>query len=109
MVGDFFEDDAGGDDKERNKHREEHIKRQKEVNDFIISFAKANEHQKPLVVTINTYGGELYSASAAVRTRQAFNLAGVPAYASPECAAKALSRYIQYYEFQERVSAEGTG
>ena len=102
MVGDFFEDDTGDADKERNKYLQEYERRQREVTEFIIDFAKTHPEKKPLVVTINMYGGDVYSAATAVRLRQTFAMAGVPAYATPESAARALARYVQYHEFQRR-------
>lgn len=102
MVGDFFADDMDEADEERKKFREQYEKRQQEVTDFIIDFAKTHPERKPLVVTINMYGGDVYSASAAVRLRQTFAMAGVPAYGTPESAARALAHYVKYYEFQKQ-------
>lgn len=102
MVGDFFEDDASDADTEKNEQLQEHRRRQRELTDFIIDFAKTHPEKKPIVVTINMYGGDLYNASSAVRTRQVFTAAGVPAYATPESAARALARYVQYHEFQRQ-------
>lgn len=102
MVGDFFTDDDSINDKKKADLYEMLKKQQQEVNDFIIDFAKNNPGKKPLVVTINMYGGDLYNASAAVRQRQAFATAGVPAYSSTDSAARALARFVKYHEFQSR-------
>ncbi len=91
MVGDFFEDGDSDGAKEKRQH---------DINDLIIDFAKNNPDHKPLVVTINMYGNDRYSAALAARIRRVFTAAGVPAYPSPESAARALSRFIQYHEFQ---------
>jgi acyl-CoA synthetase (NDP forming) len=93
MVGDFFDE---GDD---NPNREENERQQREATDLILDFAKTHPEKKPLVVTINMYGGDLHKAGLAIRQRQKFAMAGVPAYGTPESAARALARYVQYHEF----------
>lgn len=98
MVGDFFDEGDG----DKGPQYEVYERRQRDVNDFIIDFAKNNPGNKPLVVTINTYGNERHNAASAARLRRVFTAAGVPAYASPESAARALARFIQYHEFQKR-------
>ena len=105
MVGEFFDDDDSSEDKAEDDRREARRRRQREISDFIIDFAKTNRAGKPLVVTINTYGGELYSAAAAVRQRQVFATAGVPAYPDPDRAAGALARFVGYHEFQSKSTA----
>jgi acyl-CoA synthetase (NDP forming) len=75
----------------------------KEVNEFLIDFAKNNPFHKPLVVSLNMYGNDLYVAEAAAKVREKFVCAGVPAYPNLESAARALSRFIGYHEFQARA------
>jgi len=99
MVGDFFEDDS---DADRERDNEAHRERQRKVTDFITDFSETHPEKKPMVVTINTYGGDLHNASTAVRMRRALAEAGIPAYTTPESAARALARYVQYHEFQRR-------
>jgi acyl-CoA synthetase (NDP forming) len=102
MVGDFFEDDLDDADAAEKERRKEHNRRQRELTDFIIDFAKNHAEQKPIVVTINMYGGDLYSARSAVRLREILTNAGVPAYSTPESAARALAHYVQYHEYQDQ-------
>jgi len=102
MVGEFFEDDIDDANTEEKKHAEEHKKRNREINDFLIEFSKANPFKKPMVITLNMYGGDLYSAPLAAELRKYFCQAGLPAYPSPVDAARALSRYVQYYEYQRK-------
>jgi acyl-CoA synthetase (NDP forming) len=94
VVGDSVDDDYDG------QHREEREKGYREINDFLISFAKKNPYQKPLVVTTNMYGNDLNGAGPAERLRREFVSAGLPAYGSLESAARALDRFIKYHEFQ---------
>jgi len=46
-------------DAEKVKQRQENKKRQREVNNFIIDFAKNHSKEKPMAITINTYGSNL--------------------------------------------------
>jgi acyl-CoA synthetase (NDP forming) len=99
---------AGGmdvfDDDERPEG--DHDKGLNEVNDFLIDFAKDNPFGKPLVVSMNLYGNDLYCADNAARTRKKFVTSGVPAYPSFESAARAMARFINYHEFLARFSSE---
>ncbi len=91
---DVFDDDErpeGGQEKGLN-----------EVNDFLIDFAKNNPFNKPLVVSMDMYGNDLLVADAAAQTRLKFVTAGVPAYPNLESAARAMTRFINYHEFQAR-------
>ena len=73
------------------------------VNDFIIEFAKTNADHKPMVVALNILSSNPRTASAAARLWQQCARAGVPAYSSPASAAKALSGFVSYHEFQART------
>ena len=75
-------------------------KRYHEVNDFIIDFARKNTNNKPLAVALNTRGNEPRTAASAARLWQKFALAGIPTYSSPVNAARAVSRFVKYHEFQ---------
>jgi len=94
-VGDIDEDDPN------DPFHQERKKQQLEVNDFIMNFAKKTPGNKPLVVAMNLFGNDPASVASAAQLRRTFNIAGVPAYASPDKAALALSRFIQYHEFQK--------
>ncbi len=98
-VGDYDDDDD-------NQHRKEHRKRQREVNDFIINFARKNPGNKPLVVAMNMFGNDPRSVASAARLRREFATAAVPAYSSPDSAARAMARFVKYHEFQAGNSAE---
>jgi len=74
--------------------------RQREVNDFIIDFAKSNTYNKPLVMATNVLDPNPDSVAAGARLRGEFASAGVPAYSSQVNAARALARFIKYHEFQ---------
>jgi acyl-CoA synthetase (NDP forming) len=73
-----------------------------EVNDFLIDFARNNPFGKPLVVSMDLYGNDLYCADTAAQLRLEFVTSGVPAYPSLESAARAMTRFINYHEFQEK-------
>jgi acyl-CoA synthetase (NDP forming) len=81
---------------------QDHKKRQREINEYIIDFTKKTSDKKPLVVAMNMFGNDPANAALAAGLRQEFATAGVPAYASPESAARALTRFVTYHEFQMR-------
>ncbi|MGA3085662.1 MAG: CoA-binding protein [Thermodesulfobacteriota bacterium] len=72
----------------------------REVNDFLIDFAKNNPYGKPLAVALDLYGNDLYVADKAAQTRLKFVTSGVPAYPNLETAARAMARFVNYHEFQ---------
>jgi acyl-CoA synthetase (NDP forming) len=73
-----------------------------EVNEFLIDFAKNNPFGKPLAVSMDLYGNDLYCADIAAQLRLKFVTSGVPAYPSLESAARAMARFINYHEFQKK-------
>ena len=79
-----------------------HEKGLREVNDFLIDFAGNNPFDKPLAVSMDLYGNDLYCADRAAQLRLNFVTAGVPAYPNLESAARAMSRFIDYHEFQAK-------
>ena len=87
---------TGGDD----DNHPERTQRQREVNNFIINFAKRNTYNKPLVVAMNAPDHDPDIIALGARLRREFALAGIPAYSSRVSAARALARFIQYHEFQ---------
>jgi hypothetical protein len=87
------------DDDERPEGGQE--KGLREVNDFLIEFSKKNPLGKPLVVSMDLYGNDLYCADNAAQLRRKFVTSGVPAYPSLESAARAMARFINYHEFQK--------
>jgi acyl-CoA synthetase (NDP forming) len=87
------------DDDERPEGDQE--KGLREVNEFLIEFSRNNPFGKPLVVSMDLYGSDLYCADKAAQLRRKFVTSGVPAYPSLEFAARALARFIGYYEFQK--------
>jgi acyl-CoA synthetase (NDP forming) len=85
------------DDDDNLPDREE---RQREVNDFIIDFAKKNPFNKPVVVAMNTLNQDPDKVLVSAKLRVQFALAGVPTYSSQANATRALARFIRYHEFQ---------
>jgi len=95
-VGDSTDDD-------NDYNPQDHKKRQREINDSIINFAKKTSDKKPLVVAMSMFGNDPANVASAARLRQEFAIAGVPAYVSPDSAARALTRFVKYHEFQMRI------
>ncbi|MDD5288242.1 MAG: CoA-binding protein [Dehalococcoidales bacterium] len=71
----------------------------KEINDYLIEFARRND-SKPTVVSLNLRSNHPLTAAAGAEIWTKLTKAGVPAFPSPVSAARALSRFIAYYEFQ---------
>jgi acyl-CoA synthetase (NDP forming) len=88
------------DDDERPEGGQE--KGLREVNEFLVDFARNNPFGKPLVVSMDLYGNDLYCADTAAQLRRKFVTSGVPAYPSLESAARAMTRFINYHEFQAK-------
>lgn len=78
---------------------EDSEKRQREVNDYIIDFAKNNKYNKPVVVSMRMLEHDPDIIAAGARQRRDFVRAGVPAYSTPASAARALGRFVRYHEF----------
>ncbi len=89
------------DDDERPEGGQE--KGLREVNDFLIEFAGNNPYNKPLAVSMDLYGNDLYCADRASQLRLNFVTSGVPAYPNLESAARAMARFIDYHEFQAKL------
>ena len=94
---DLFDDDE--------RPEGDHDKGLNEVNDFLINFAKENPFGKPVVVSMNLYGSDLYCADKAAQARRKFVTSGVPAYPSFESAARAMARFVNYHEFLAHSSS----
>jgi len=98
-LGDFDDDD------QIKSNQNERDKALNEVNDFLIDFAANNPYGKPLVVTTNMYGNDLHLAGLAAQRRLEFIKAGIPAYPSLESAARAMTRFIEYHQFQRALGS----
>ncbi len=97
------DDDDMGDDGPPN-----FAEQSRQVEEFIVDFARNNRFGKPFVVAVNAPTNDPNGMKAAAELRLKFALAGVPAYPSQASATRALSRFIGYHEFlaktQERES-----
>ena len=70
-----------------------------EIADFIAK----NRTRKPVVITVNSGGGDPDMAARGTAMRAVFSHAGIPAYPSQDRAAKALFNFYRYYRYQERL------
>jgi acyl-CoA synthetase (NDP forming) len=82
----------------------ERADRQSQANNFLTDFARRNAHNKPMYMAINTLDHDPELIAAAAKLRREYALAGIPAYMSQASAARALSRFIRYHEFQRHAS-----
>jgi len=80
----------------------EHIERHKKADGVHIEYCKNNTSGKPIVVAAtsmaNMEGPSAYRAQLLTR----FVTSGIPAYSSTVSAARALSRFVAYHEFQSK-------
>ena len=80
----------------------EHIERHKKADGLHIEYCKNNTSGKPIVVAAtsmaNMEGPSSYRAQLLTR----FVTSGIPAYSSTVSAARALSRFVAYHEFQSK-------
>ncbi len=80
----------------------EHIERHKKADGVHIEYCKNNTSGKPIVVAAtsmaNMEGPSAYRAQLLTR----FVTSGIPAYSSTISAARALSRFVAYHEFQSK-------
>jgi len=70
-----------------------------QVNNDIIAFCKQNSSRKPIILSlmgVNTFAD---SVKLKLEVWQKFTLAGIPAYPNTLSAARALSKFIAYYEY----------
>jgi acyl-CoA synthetase (NDP forming) len=67
-----------------------------------IEILKPVSRKKPTVVTVDSSGGDMTLAKQGTNMRKAFCEKGIPAYPSPERAARALSLYHRYHCFKAR-------
>jgi acyl-CoA synthetase (NDP forming) len=91
IIDRYAGDDDGYPDREQ---------RERELNNFIIDFAKNNTYNKPVVVAMNSLDYKPDAAAVGARLRREFALAGVPAYSSQDNAARALARFVKYHRYQ---------
>ena len=67
-----------------------------------IDILKPASRRKPTVVTVESSGGDMQLVEKGTLMRKAFCESGIPAYPSPERAARALSLYHRYHSFKTR-------
>lgn len=78
---------------------------EKRINEYIIEFAKKNADKIPLAIALNIHSHRPSPANSAAKVWLEFAEAGVPVFGSTTSAARAISRYISYHEFQAKEKA----
>ena len=77
------------------------------MNDFLIDFARNNRYGKPVVLSLNGRANAPQSAVSVAKLWRQFAQAGVPTYVSQQSASRALSRFVEYYRYQQRHNDSG--
>jgi acyl-CoA synthetase (NDP forming) len=85
----------------------EHNQDIEKMNDFLIDFARNNRFDKPVVLSLNGRANAPQSAASVARLWRQFAQAGVPAYVSQQSASRALSRFVEYHQYQQRHADGG--
>ena len=70
---------------------------EKDATPAAIDYLRKNRSRKPLAVVVDGSGDDPYLAAEAIRMRQLFCQAGVPAYPSLPLAARALCHLVDYW------------
>ena len=79
-----------------------HMPSAPDPTDEIADFIAKNRTRKPVVITVNSGGGDPGVAARGTAVRAGFSHVGIPAYPSLDRAAKALFNLYRYYRYQER-------
>ena len=96
-VWDDEDDDAP---RENQQHAEK-------MSEFLIDFARNNRFGKPVVLSLNGRANSPQSAASVANLWRQFARAGVPTYVSQQSASRALSRFVEYYQYQQRHADGG--
>ena len=79
-----------------------HMERHRKVDDYTIELCQHNPYGKPIVVSLTAMGSHRGAAAYRAEMWARYAMGGVPAYSSTTDAARALSRFIAYHEFQAK-------
>jgi len=77
------------------------------MTEFLIDFARNNQFGKPVVLSLNGRANSPHSASSVANLWRQFARAGVPTYISQRSASRALSRFVEYHQYQQRHADGG--
>jgi acyl-CoA synthetase (NDP forming) len=77
------------------------------MNEFLIDFARNNRFGKPVVLSLNGRANSPQSATSVANLWRQFAQAGVPTYVSPQSASRALCRFVEYHQYQQRHADGG--
>lgn len=77
------------------------------MNDFLIDFARNNRFGKPVVLSLNGRANSPKSAASVASLWRQFARTGVPTYVSQQRASRALSRFVDYHQYQRRYADGG--
>jgi acyl-CoA synthetase (NDP forming) len=77
------------------------------MDEFLIDFVRNNRFSKPVVLSLNGRANAPQSAALMANQWRHFARAGVPTYVSPQSAARALSRFVEYHRYQQRHADNG--
>ncbi|MFW5930510.1 MAG: CoA-binding protein [Desulfosalsimonas sp.] len=84
-----------------------HMDDRPDITGQTIEVLKARHGQKPVVLIVDSEGGDPELAAEGAAMRAAFGGAGYAAFASASRAARALARLYRYYELRPRLGPAG--
>jgi acyl-CoA synthetase (NDP forming) len=81
----------------------EHMERHRKSDSFLIEYYHNNASGKPIVVAVTTMVNVDGASSYRAQLMTTYATSGIPTYPTTISAARALSRFVGYHEFQLRV------
>jgi acyl-CoA synthetase (NDP forming) len=77
-----------------------------EITDWLVSTSHEVTKGKPIVIVLNSIVLDTRAVEQVNAVRRKLLDGGVPVFPTLRSAARALSRHISYYEFQEQIAGE---
>jgi len=84
----------------------EHMERHRKSDGFLIEYYNHNVSGKPIVIAVTTMVNMEGAANYRAELMTRYATSGIPTYATTVSAARALSRFVAYHQFQLKVSQE---
>jgi hypothetical protein len=83
----------------------EHMERHRKADGAHIDYCKNNTSGKPIVVAVTSMANMEAASAYRAQVLTRFATSGIPAYSSTVSAARALSRFVAYHDFQSRANS----
>jgi len=81
----------------------EHMERHRKSDEFMVNYYHNNVSGKPIVIAVTTMANVENAAAYRAQLLTKYATSGIPTYSTTVSAARALSRFVSYHEFQARA------